>query len=220
MSAQATRRPAWMDQTGVTKVAKDGFDNDDNSANAFNTAVNRFNLYTALGITWKGCVEARNHVTGAGGLYYDTSDLHTHFGHHRQPVHASIRARSGPRRSQRLSQRSPFGLHQPRPGQLVHDVDQDRLQQERQQQPEQLRDRQLHRRPSARPRPRRTRTATTCRPPLPPSLPRSTDSPRQCTDNYTACGQVRHPAATPTPTRAPAPTRFPIGSCMSAFASM
>lgn len=65
----------WMDQTGNAKVAKDGFDNDDNATNAFTTAVNRFNLYTAIGVTWKGCVEARNHTTGTGGLYYDTSDL-------------------------------------------------------------------------------------------------------------------------------------------------
>ncbi|MEQ1770242.1 MAG: TadE/TadG family type IV pilus assembly protein [Devosia sp.] len=66
---------AWMDQTGATRVAKDGFDNDDSDANTFNTSVNRFNLFTAIGVPWEGCVEARNHTTGAGGLYYDTSDL-------------------------------------------------------------------------------------------------------------------------------------------------
>ncbi|MEO6395620.1 MAG: TadE/TadG family type IV pilus assembly protein [Devosia sp.] len=66
---------SWMDQTGATKVAKDGFDNDNYDGNAFSTAVNRFTLYTNIGVAWEGCVEARNHTTGAGGLYYDTSDL-------------------------------------------------------------------------------------------------------------------------------------------------
>jgi len=60
---------SWMDQTGATRVAKDGFDNDDSDANTFNTNVNRFDLFTAINVPWKGCVEARNHTTGAGGLY-------------------------------------------------------------------------------------------------------------------------------------------------------
>ena len=65
----------WMNQTGNSTVARSGFDSDDAEATAFTANVNRFSLYTTLGITWKGCVMARNHTTGAGGLYYDTSDL-------------------------------------------------------------------------------------------------------------------------------------------------
>lgn len=65
----------WMNQTGNGAVSRSGFDDDDAEATAFTGNVNRFNLYTTMGITWKGCVVARNHTTGAGGLYYDTSDL-------------------------------------------------------------------------------------------------------------------------------------------------
>ncbi len=71
----ANKTATWMDQTGAAPVSKMGFDNDDNDANTFSANVNRFSLYTALGITWEGCVEARNHTTGTGGYYYDTQDL-------------------------------------------------------------------------------------------------------------------------------------------------
>lgn len=71
----ANKTAAWMTQTGAQDVSEDNFDNDDDATTAFSTAVNRFSLYTTMGITWSGCVEARNHTTGAGGLYYDTSDL-------------------------------------------------------------------------------------------------------------------------------------------------
>jgi Flp pilus assembly protein TadG len=66
---------AWMDQTGTSTVARSGFDDDDDYQTAFASDVNRFTLYSNLGISWQGCVEARNHTTGTGGLYYDTSDL-------------------------------------------------------------------------------------------------------------------------------------------------
>lgn len=65
----------WMNQTGNGAVSRSGFDSDDAEATLYTGNVNRFNLYTTMGITWKGCVMARNHTTGAGGLYYDTSDL-------------------------------------------------------------------------------------------------------------------------------------------------
>ncbi len=66
---------SWMTQTGATPTSEAGFDNDDNDQNTFSTAVDRFALYTEMNVSWTGCVEARNHTTGAGGLYYDTSDL-------------------------------------------------------------------------------------------------------------------------------------------------
>jgi Flp pilus assembly protein TadG len=66
---------SWMNQTGNGAVSRSGFDSDDAEGTAFTANVNRFSLYDAIGITWKGCVVARNHTTGAGGLYYDTSDL-------------------------------------------------------------------------------------------------------------------------------------------------
>ncbi|MEQ1901046.1 MAG: TadE/TadG family type IV pilus assembly protein [Devosia sp.] len=66
---------AWMTQTGNTPRSIDNFDGDDNETTAYSTAVDRFALYTQMGVTWSGCVEARNHTTGTGGLYYDTSDL-------------------------------------------------------------------------------------------------------------------------------------------------
>ena len=65
----------WMDQAGISDVAQDSFDDDDYDGTSFSSAVNRFDLYNAIGIDWEGCVEARNHTTGTGGLYYDTSDL-------------------------------------------------------------------------------------------------------------------------------------------------
>src|SRR5690606_21362617 len=42
-----------------SKVSKDNFDDNDNDANRPVGPVNRFNLYNQMGVTWKGCVEAR-----------------------------------------------------------------------------------------------------------------------------------------------------------------
>src|SRR5690606_23305922 len=59
-----------------SKVAQDNFDDDDDEDTSFGGPVDRFALYDKLGnVGWKGCVEARNHVQGENGLYYDTSDL-------------------------------------------------------------------------------------------------------------------------------------------------
>ncbi len=68
----ANKTATWMNQTGNSTVARSGFDNDDDYQTAFSANVNRFTLFTNIGLTWQGCVEARNHTTGTGGLYYDT----------------------------------------------------------------------------------------------------------------------------------------------------
>lgn len=61
------KNATWMDTTGLSSIANDNFDNDDNEATPFNGAVNRFALYTAMGVSWRGCVEARPYP-------YDTND--------------------------------------------------------------------------------------------------------------------------------------------------
>ncbi len=58
----------WMDTTGVSPIANDNFDTDDNPATPYTGAVNRFALYDALtNADWQGCVEARPYP-------YDTND--------------------------------------------------------------------------------------------------------------------------------------------------
>jgi Flp pilus assembly protein TadG len=71
----ANNTATWMDRAGTSAVARSGFDDDDDAETEFTGDVNRFTLFSNLGLGWQGCVEARNHTTGAGGLYYDTSDL-------------------------------------------------------------------------------------------------------------------------------------------------
>ncbi|HWA19148.1 MAG TPA: pilus assembly protein TadG-related protein [Devosia sp.] len=67
---------AWMLQNGNSDTSRDNFDDDDNEATTYTGSQNRFSLYTQMGITWSGCVEARNHTLGSDGIhYYDTSDL-------------------------------------------------------------------------------------------------------------------------------------------------
>ncbi|HEV7276959.1 MAG TPA: TadE/TadG family type IV pilus assembly protein [Devosiaceae bacterium] len=55
----ANASASWMDRTGVSKVARDNFDNDDNEGNTFSGPINRFDIYNQMGVSWKGCVEAR-----------------------------------------------------------------------------------------------------------------------------------------------------------------
>jgi Flp pilus assembly protein TadG len=57
----------WMDTTGLSSISNDNFDNDDNEATPYTGTVNRFSLYTKIGVTWRGCVEARPYP-------YDTDD--------------------------------------------------------------------------------------------------------------------------------------------------
>jgi len=55
----ANATAAWMDKTGASQVSKDNFDDDDDDSDGPDGLVNRFNLYNQMGVTWKGCVEAR-----------------------------------------------------------------------------------------------------------------------------------------------------------------
>ncbi len=57
----------WMDTTGLSSISNDNFDDDDNEATPYTGTVNRFTLYTNIGVTWRGCVEARPYP-------YDTND--------------------------------------------------------------------------------------------------------------------------------------------------
>lgn len=69
--------PFWIDTAGTSDVSKDNFDNDSDDSTPISGTAPRLNLYNAIGVTWKGCVEARNHVEieEGDGLYYDTADL-------------------------------------------------------------------------------------------------------------------------------------------------
>ncbi|MBD8065583.1 pilus assembly protein [Devosia sp. PTR5] len=58
---------AWLDWTAQGALAKLNFDNDDDSTNAFPGPVDRKNLFTQTGTSWRGCVEARQ-------APYDTND--------------------------------------------------------------------------------------------------------------------------------------------------
>ncbi len=62
------RNAAWMDSSGLSEIANDNFDNDDDDSNAYTLQVQRFALYDALtNVDWAGCVEARQYP-------YDTND--------------------------------------------------------------------------------------------------------------------------------------------------
>lgn len=63
----ANKTATWMDTNGLSSIANDNFDSDDNDATPYTGTVNRFSLYTAMGVTWRGCVEARPYP-------YDTDD--------------------------------------------------------------------------------------------------------------------------------------------------
>lgn len=66
----------WIDKTGNSAAANDNFDNDDNDATPFNSAVDRLALYDQItNDDWRGCVEARPHVSSGGATQYlDTDD--------------------------------------------------------------------------------------------------------------------------------------------------
>lgn len=67
----------WIDQIGISPLANDNFDDDDNDATAFNGMVNRLALYDGIkNDSWRGCVEARPHVQSGGPTeFYDTDDF-------------------------------------------------------------------------------------------------------------------------------------------------
>lgn len=53
------RTESWFDATGISQVARDNFDTDDYDGNEFAGPINRLDLFTQMGVDWKGCVEAR-----------------------------------------------------------------------------------------------------------------------------------------------------------------
>lgn len=57
----------WMDTEGMSPISNDNFDDDDDESTEFTGDVNRFDLFTQIGTTWSGCVEARPYP-------YDTDD--------------------------------------------------------------------------------------------------------------------------------------------------
>lgn len=61
------KNATWMDTAGLSSISNDNFDDDDNEATPYTGVVNRFSLYTAMGVSWRGCVEARPYP-------YDTND--------------------------------------------------------------------------------------------------------------------------------------------------
>ena len=63
----ANKTASWMDQTGLNSFANDNFDSDDDDSTTYTGTVNRFTLYTNIGVTWQGCVESRKYP-------YDTND--------------------------------------------------------------------------------------------------------------------------------------------------
>jgi len=67
----------WIDQIGISPLANDNFDDDDNDATPFNGMVNRLALYNGIkNDSWRGCVEARPHVQSGGPTeFYDTDDF-------------------------------------------------------------------------------------------------------------------------------------------------
>ena len=67
----------WIDQLGISPIANDNFDDDDNDATPFNGMVNRLALYDGIkNDSWRGCVEARPHVQSGGPTeFYDTDDF-------------------------------------------------------------------------------------------------------------------------------------------------
>lgn len=68
---------SWMDKTGSSIIANDNFDNDDDESTLPTSVPNRFALFSATGVHWRGCVEARPHIkTGStANQYLDTDDV-------------------------------------------------------------------------------------------------------------------------------------------------
>ncbi|WP_171015750.1 TadE/TadG family type IV pilus assembly protein [Devosia sp. FKR38] len=68
---------SWMDKTGSSIIANDNFDTDDDESTLPTSLPNRFALFSATGVQWRGCVEARPHIkTGStANQYLDTDDV-------------------------------------------------------------------------------------------------------------------------------------------------
>ena len=67
---------SWIDAAGASVTANDNFDDDDDDSTPFTGQVNRFTLYNQISNdNWRGCVEARPHISSGGANYYlDTDD--------------------------------------------------------------------------------------------------------------------------------------------------
>ena len=64
----ANKTASWMDESGVSDIANDNFDEDDNSSTPFAGPLSRFGLFDQFtNVSWAGCVEARKPP-------YDTDD--------------------------------------------------------------------------------------------------------------------------------------------------
>ena len=50
---------SWIDSTGVSSIANDNFDDDDDDSTAYSGTVDRLDLFSQIGVSWAGCVEAR-----------------------------------------------------------------------------------------------------------------------------------------------------------------
>lgn len=68
----------WIDKVGRSPTANDNFDNDDDDSTPFTGTVDRLALYDAItNDNWRGCVEARPHISTDGSKptrFYDTDD--------------------------------------------------------------------------------------------------------------------------------------------------
>lgn len=70
------KNASWIDTAGISPIANDNFDDDDDETTPFTAPVNRLALYDQLSnVNWQGCVEARPHEsTGGANHFYDTDD--------------------------------------------------------------------------------------------------------------------------------------------------
>jgi Flp pilus assembly protein TadG len=66
---------SWIDRTGASPLHNDNFDNDGDEDTLPSSTPNRFDLFTATGQAWRGCVEARPHRPTSGSTgFLDTDD--------------------------------------------------------------------------------------------------------------------------------------------------
>jgi hypothetical protein len=66
----------WIDINGISPIANDNFDDDDNDTTPFTGQVNRLALYATIkNDDWRGCVEARPHIDDGDGAHLDTDDV-------------------------------------------------------------------------------------------------------------------------------------------------
>lgn len=81
----SNRTSGWIDRTNASVIANDNFDNDDDEdTTPLPTAPfpNRFDLFSATGEAWRGCVEARPHIKSGtkSTEFLDTDDTAPTYG--------------------------------------------------------------------------------------------------------------------------------------------